>query len=150
MKKFPRWPPTSGPQPNGAWKNRSSCDAYCLFQGFEIISAAVDSGDQPCFLPQDGKHKVKYRNVGGVSLTVNFSATACAGLIFQETGRRDWNETVTVNPRADLQKAPRMDLARTIHSWDHAGGPGEIQFDFAIHNPGLYAQPSSVCLRFTV
>jgi hypothetical protein len=148
--RFPQWPPTSSLTPSGGWEARLPCDAHCIFVGIDIVTATADSGRRPCILQRADQHKVIYRNIGGVSVSVTFSANACPGLIFVETGTPHWSETVTAKQRTDLRNAKRIKLERTVDSSGHSGGPGKIEFEFAIHDPGLRAQPPAVHLHFTI
>jgi hypothetical protein len=143
---FPQWPTNVPP---GSWKHRSPCDAQCMFMAM-IVTTSTGTGRTPCRLRSGDQHAVTYRNIGGVTLSVAFSATACAGLTFTETGQPNWSESATSKPRSDWRNAKRMTIDRTVNTSGHPGGPGNIEFEWAIHDSGLLTRPDAVHLSFTV
>jgi hypothetical protein len=147
--KFPLWPPTSSSTSGGDWKMRSPCDGCCTFLGINVTTIA-GSGRKPCLLRSSEQHTVTYRNIGGVSLPLTLSARGHRGIVFIETGKSQWSLPVTAISKGEWQSARREKVKRTVDTSAHPGGSGEIDFEFAIHDPGLLKQPSPVRLSFFI
>ena len=147
--RFPLWPPTSGNAADGRWASQSPCSARCRFVTLEVTTFA-GAGQQPCVLQPTGSHVATYRNIGGVALSVTFSADACSGLVFHQTGSPRWSEQVVAKQRTDMKKAKRTDINYTVDTSGYRGDKGDIEFGFTVDNPGVGAQPPTVRLDFTV
>jgi hypothetical protein len=146
---FPQWPHSSSSTSSGGWTRRSPCNGNCIFVAIDVTTV-TGRGKKPCMLQPSEQHTVTYRNIGGVSLSLTLSGRACRGLIFVETGKQHWSETVIAKARAEWQNAKPATVARTVDTSAHPGGSGVIDFDFAINDPGLYKQPAPVRLSFFI
>ena len=147
--KFPLWPHSSSSTPSGDWTKRSPCNGNRIFVGIDVITM-TGSGQKPCMLQSSQKHMVTYRNIGGVTLPLTLSARGHRGLIFKETGKSEWSLPVTATAKGEWQNAKPVKVERTVYTSAHPGGSAEIDFDFAIHDPGLLKQPSPIRLSFFI
>lgn len=144
---FPVWPQSSSSTSSGGWTMRSPCNGHRIFVGIDV-TAMTGSGKKPCILKTSDKHTVTYRNIGGVTLSVTFSAQGHRGLVFTETGTSQWSQTVTANVRFEWQNAKYAKVERTVDISAHPGGSDVIDFGFTICDPGLLKQPPPVRLSF--
>lgn len=146
---FPQWPLSSGSASSGGWTRRSPCNGNCIFVAIDVTTV-TGRGKKPCMLQPSEQHTVTYRNIGGVSVSLTLSGRACRGLIFVETGKPHWSETVIAKARGEWENAKPATVARTVDTSAHPGGSGVIDFDFAINDPGLNNEPAPVRLSFFI